>query len=119
MLVVGASASGVQIADEVHRSGRTVTLAVGDHVRVPRRYRGQDILWWLDARGILDERRHEMDDLVRARNLASLQLVGAPTTLDLNALQARRLRWSASSPPSATASPSSRLAARTSARWPT
>ena len=43
VLVVGASASGIQIADEIHRSGRPVTLAVGEHVRVPRVYRGKDI----------------------------------------------------------------------------
>ena len=56
VLVVGASASGVQIADELHRSGRPVTLAVGEHVRMPRTYRGRDILWWMDAAGVLDER---------------------------------------------------------------
>jgi putative flavoprotein involved in K+ transport len=87
VLVVGASASGVQIADELQRSGRPVTLAAGEHVRVPRTYRGRDILWWLDATGILDERWDEVDDLVRARHLPSLQLVGASHTLDLNALQ--------------------------------
>jgi putative flavoprotein involved in K+ transport len=92
VLVVGASASGVQIAEELQRSGRPVTLAVGEHVRVPRRYRGHDILWWMDAVGILDERWDEMDDLVRARNLPSLQLVGAARTLDLNALQASGVR---------------------------
>src|SRR5262249_37067812 len=46
VLVVGASASGVQIADELARSGRDVVLAVGRHSRVPRRYRGMDIFWW-------------------------------------------------------------------------
>ena len=56
VLVVGASASGVQIADELRRSGRSVTLAVGEHVRMPRTYRGRDILWWMDASGVLDER---------------------------------------------------------------
>jgi putative flavoprotein involved in K+ transport len=92
VLVVGASASGVQIADELQRSGRPVTLAVGEHVRVPRTYRGHDILWWLDTLGILDERWDEVDDVVRARHLPSLQLVGAPRTLDLNALQASGVR---------------------------
>jgi len=88
VLVVGASATGIQIAEEVHRSGRPVTLAVGEHVRLPRIYRGKDIMWWLDQTGILDERYDEVDDLVRARNLPSPQLVGTPErrTLDLNAL---------------------------------
>ena len=88
VLVVGASASGIQIADEIHRSGRPVTLAVGEHVRVPRTYRGRDIQWWMDAVGVLDERYDEVDDIGRARSLASLQLVGSPAreSLDLNAL---------------------------------
>jgi putative flavoprotein involved in K+ transport len=92
VLVVGASASGVQIAEELQRSGRQVTMAVGEHVRVPRTYRGRDILWWLDALGILDERWDQVDDVVRARNLPSLQLVGASRRLDLNALQAAGVR---------------------------
>src|SRR2546429_2732483 len=86
-LAVGASASGIQLADELHRSGRTVTLAVGEHVRMPRTYRGRDILWWLDASGLMDQRYDEVDDLVRARNLPSMQLVGSPgRTVDLNAM---------------------------------
>ena len=90
VLVVGASATGVQLADEIHRSGRPVTISVGEHVRLPRTYRGRDIFWWLDATGISDERHTEVDDLVRARNLPSPQLVGTPEhrSLDLNALSA-------------------------------
>ena len=88
VLVVGASATGVQLAEEIHRSGRPVTLSVGEHVRLPRTYRGRDILWWMEAAGILDQRYDEMDDIVRARNVPSPQLVGTPdrSTLDLNAL---------------------------------
>jgi putative flavoprotein involved in K+ transport len=92
VLVVGASASGVQIAEELQRSGLPVTLAAGEHVRAPRCYRGRDILWWLDELGILDERYDEMDDLVRARSLPSLQLVGGRHDLDLNTLQASGVR---------------------------
>jgi putative flavoprotein involved in K+ transport len=90
VLVVGASASGAQIADEIHRSGRPVTLAVGEHVRVPRSYRGRDILRWMDAAGILDERYDQVDDLTRARNVASFQLAGYADarTIDLNSLTA-------------------------------
>ena len=89
VLVVGGSASGVQIAEELQRSGRPVTLAVGEHVRMPRTYRGRDILWWMDASGLLDERYDEVPDLVRARNLPSMQLVGSPqrATVDLNSLR--------------------------------
>lgn len=94
VLVVGASATGVQLADELQRSGRPVTLAVGEHVRMPRRYLGRDIQWWLDAAGILDQRYDQVDDLVRVRHLPSPQLVGSPehVTLDLNALADRGVR---------------------------
>ncbi len=88
VLVVGASATGVQLADELRRSGRPVTLSVGEHVRLPRTYRGRDVLWWMDASGVWDERYDEVEDLTRARRLPSPQLVGTPerATLDLNAL---------------------------------
>ncbi|HUF99159.1 MAG TPA: NAD(P)-binding domain-containing protein [Ilumatobacter sp.] len=88
VLVVGASATGVQLADEIRRSGRPVTISVGEHVRMPRTYRGRDVLWWMDAAGISDERYDEVDDLVRARHLPSPQLIGTPEhrTIDLNTL---------------------------------
>lgn len=88
ILVVGASATGLQLAEEIHRSGRPVTLSVGEHVRMPRTYRGRDAMWWMSAAGVLDERYDEIDDLVRGRNIPSPQLIGTPgrATLDLNAL---------------------------------
>jgi putative flavoprotein involved in K+ transport len=88
VLVVGASATGVQLAAELQRSGRPVTVSVGEHVRLPRTYRGHDVLWWMDASGVWDQRYDEVEDLTRARRLPSPQLVGTPerTTLDLNAL---------------------------------
>src|SRR5262245_37142779 len=88
VLVVGASASGTQIANEIHRSGRPVTLAVGEHIRAPRMYRGKDLQWWMDAAGVHDERYDTVDDITRARRVPSLQLAGTPdrSTLDLNAL---------------------------------
>ncbi len=90
VLVVGASATGVQLAAELRRSGRPVILSVGEHVRLPRTYRGRDVLWWMDAAGVWDERYDEIDDLARARRLPSPQLIGSPqrATLDLNALLA-------------------------------
>jgi putative flavoprotein involved in K+ transport len=90
VLVVGASATGVQLAREIHQSGRPVTLAVGEHVRLPRTYRGRDIFWWLEATGLLAERHDQIDDLTRARHLPSPQLTGAhdATTADLNSLSA-------------------------------
>jgi putative flavoprotein involved in K+ transport len=90
VLVVGASATGVQLADEIHRSGRPVTLSVGEHVRLPRTYRGQDVLWWMERSGVWNQRYTEIDDLERARGLPSPQLIGTPehATLDLNMLRA-------------------------------
>jgi putative flavoprotein involved in K+ transport len=90
VLVVGASATGVQLAAEIRRSGRPVTLAVGEHVRLPRVYRKRDVLWWMHHSGVWDQRHDEIDDLDRARRLPSPQLVGTPerATLDLNALTA-------------------------------
>jgi putative flavoprotein involved in K+ transport len=94
VLVVGASATGVQLAGEIHRSGRPVTLAVGEHVRLPRTYRGRDIFWWLEATGLLAERHDQIDDLTRARHLPSPQLIGTPEaiTTDLNTLTALGIR---------------------------
>ena len=94
VLVVGASATGVQLASEIHRSGRPVTLAVGEHVRLPRTYRGRDIFWWLEATGLLAERYDQIDDLTRARHLPSPQLTGTPhaVTTDLNTLTALGIR---------------------------
>ncbi len=94
LLVVGASASGIQIAEEIHRSGRPVTLAVGEHVRMPRTYRGRDILWWMESSGLLDEGYQEVLDIVRARHLPSMQLVGSPerATVDLNHLSGLGVR---------------------------
>jgi putative flavoprotein involved in K+ transport len=88
VLVIGASASGTQIALEIARSARPVTLAVGEHIRAPRMYRGKDLEWWMDAAGVLDERYDAIDDVERARRVPSLQLAGTPdrSTLDLNAL---------------------------------
>jgi putative flavoprotein involved in K+ transport len=92
VLVVGASATGLQLAQEIRRSGRRVLLASGEHVRMPRLYRGRDVQWWLLASGVLDQRIETMDDPQRARRLPSPQLIGSrngegPATLDLNAVR--------------------------------
>jgi len=54
VLVVGAGASGAQIAEELHRAGRRVFLSVGQTTRLPRRYRGRDMIWWFGQLGIFD-----------------------------------------------------------------
>jgi putative flavoprotein involved in K+ transport len=54
VLVVGAGSSGAQIAEELVRAGRRVFISVGSHDRPPRRYRGQDFVWWLGRLGKWD-----------------------------------------------------------------
>ena len=94
VLVVGASATGVQLADELRAAGRDVTIAVGRHTRMPRTYRGMDIYRWLDRLGLLDTTIDEMPDRRRARHEPSAQLVGRPDhrRLDLATLQADGVR---------------------------
>lgn len=84
VLVVGASSTGVQLAEEIHASGRSVMLSVGDHTCVPRRYRGRDIFAWMEAAGILDEPVSESGNVEYARRQPSLQLVGRADNRDLN-----------------------------------
>jgi putative flavoprotein involved in K+ transport len=84
VLVVGASASGVQIALELRQAGRDVVLAVGAHTRLPRRYRGMDIMWWLEQIGALGRTIDDVRDVRRARREPSLQLVGDRGLPDLN-----------------------------------
>ena len=98
VLVVGASASGVQIADELSRAGRDVAVAVGRHTRMPRRYRGMDCFWWLEATGRLARTIDQMPDIAAARRENSLQLIGPAEShlrernLDLQVLQQRGVR---------------------------
>jgi putative flavoprotein involved in K+ transport len=98
VLVVGASASGVQIAEELARAGRAVTLAVGRHTRMPRSYRGLDVYWWLEATGRLDRTLADVPDPDAARHEPSLQLTGhrlgdrPDSEVDLAALQSRGVR---------------------------
>ena len=89
VMIVGASASGVQLAREIQAAGRRVVLSVGEHVRMPRTYRGRDIQWWMDAIGAMDLRYDAAENIERARRLPSPQLVGTPerATVDLNSLR--------------------------------
>lgn len=90
VLVVGASATGAQLASEIRAAGHEVMLAAGQHIRMPRDYRGHDVQWWMDRTGVLDMTICEVDDLERARRVPSLQLIGSRTRplMDLSALQA-------------------------------
>jgi putative flavoprotein involved in K+ transport len=94
VLVVGASSTGLQLAEEIHASGRPVTLAVGDHTRMPRRYRGRDIYAWMDAAGILDDPPLASGNLDTARRQPSTQLIGHPDNrdIDLGVLRSQGIR---------------------------
>jgi putative flavoprotein involved in K+ transport len=83
VLVVGASASGVQLAWELRAAGREVLLAVGRHTRLPRTYRGRDIHRWLDRLGVFREPGR------RSGSALTAQLVGSPERreVDLATLQ--------------------------------
>ncbi|MEO0916642.1 MAG: NAD(P)/FAD-dependent oxidoreductase [Pseudomonadota bacterium] len=94
VLVIGGSATGVQLAEEFHRAGHQVTLASGSHVPLPRLYRGQDIMRWMDAAGILSECRDPAIPAARALSQPSLQLVGStpPRNVGLDRLHALGVR---------------------------
>lgn len=98
VLVVGASASGVQIADELARAGRAVVLAVGRHTRMVRCYRGRDAFQWLEATGRLARTIEDVANPAEARAEPSFQLAGTsnpdrrPADVDLAALQDRGVR---------------------------
>jgi putative flavoprotein involved in K+ transport len=96
VLVVGGSATGVQLARELRRSGRDVVLAVGRHTRLPRRYRGRDIFYWLDRIGSLRRPLSDMLDQNDARTEPSLQLAASEDgrSLDLAALAGEGVRLS-------------------------
>jgi putative flavoprotein involved in K+ transport len=84
VLVVGASASGAQIAAELRQAGREVVLAVGGHTRMPRRYRGIDIMWWLEQIGALSRTIDQVRNPRAARREPSLQLSARASTDELN-----------------------------------
>lgn len=94
VLVVGGSATGVQLAEEFYRAGHDVTLASGSHVPLPREYRGHDIMHWMDLANILTEPRDPSIPAARALSQPSLQLVGSvpPRDISLSRLQALGVR---------------------------
>ncbi|MEM8801758.1 MAG: NAD(P)/FAD-dependent oxidoreductase [Pseudomonadota bacterium] len=94
VLVVGGSATGVQLAEEFHHAGLDVTVASGSHVPLPRAYRGRDIMHWMDAANILSEVRDPLVAQARALSQPSLQLVGStpPRDVSLPRLQSLGVR---------------------------
>jgi len=89
VLVVGAGASGQQIAEELLRSGRTVYISVGTHNKLPRRYRGHDAIWWMEQFGTFDATVGSLPSVKDAirRPSVSLTGVGGGHDLDLRDLE--------------------------------
>lgn len=84
VLVVGSGASGCQITEDLLAAGRTVYLSVGRHHRVPRRYRGKDVDWWLFELGEYDRTVDTLDELpVRSGPSLTVTGVGGGHTIDL------------------------------------
>ena len=86
VLVVGGGASGFQIAEELLANGRALHLSVSRHRRMPRRYRGRDLFWWLDRWGFMDRPR---DQWPGGRMPGSLVVTGVGGGHDVDV---RRLR---------------------------
>ncbi len=83
VLVVGAGASGQQIALELRAAGRDVVLSAGRHSRAPRRYRGRDIFEWLQLLGDFDRTIDELPDLDAAKRVPLFPLRGGNGEDDL------------------------------------
>jgi putative flavoprotein involved in K+ transport len=86
VLVVGAGASGLQIAEELLDAGRPTYLSVSRHRRMPRRYRGHDLFWWLERWGFMERTRDQWPD---GRMPPSLVVTGVGGGHDVDV---RRLR---------------------------
>lgn len=91
VLVVGASATGIQVAEELRLAGHDVTIAAGRHMPLPRSYRGRDIMSWLDTVGLLTEARDHAVPSARALHHPSLQLIGSAPLRDISLASLARL----------------------------
>jgi putative flavoprotein involved in K+ transport len=90
VLVVGAGASGQQIAEELLRAGRTVYLAVGTHNKLPRRYRGRDVIWWMEQLGTFDATVGSLPSYEAAMRKPSVSLTGVEGGHDLDLTELER-----------------------------
>lgn len=88
VLVVGSAQSGVQVAEDLIESGRKVFISTSQVARVPRRYRGKDIVDWLILTGFFDLKTSDVSDsqilLMKQPQVSNVGLRGR--TLSLQAL---------------------------------
>jgi putative flavoprotein involved in K+ transport len=84
VLVVGTGQSGCQIAEDLHLAGRQVHLAVGSAPRVARRYRGKDVVSWLDEMGYYGKGIDEFADADAVRFRANHYVTGRDGGRDID-----------------------------------
>jgi putative flavoprotein involved in K+ transport len=77
VLVVGSGQSGMQIAEELYLSGKKVFLSIGSTARIPRSYRGKDLVYWLRDLKLFDKTVDKLDSL-------SERLIGNPHVSGVN-----------------------------------
>jgi putative flavoprotein involved in K+ transport len=94
VLVVGTGQSGCQIAEDLHLAGRLVHLSVGSAPRVARRYRGRDVVAWLDDMGYYDRAISDFADEDAVRFRANHYVTGRDGghDIDLRAFAAQGMR---------------------------
>ena len=76
VMVVGSGQSGCQIAEDLHLEGRKVHLCVGKAPRSPRRYRGKDVVAWLEAMCYYDQPIDSFPDPVATRRKVNHYVTG-------------------------------------------
>lgn len=76
VLVGGSGQSGCQIAEDLHLAGRKVHLCLGDAPRSPRKYRGKDVVAWLDELAYYDTPIDVHPDVDMVRNKTNHYLTG-------------------------------------------
>ncbi|HEX4449033.1 MAG TPA: MSMEG_0569 family flavin-dependent oxidoreductase [Polyangiaceae bacterium] len=84
VMVVGTGQSGCQIAEDLHLAGKRVHLCVGSAPRTARRYRGKDVVEWLDAMGYYRMPVHEHPLKERVRGKANHYVTGRDGGRDID-----------------------------------
>lgn len=85
VLVIGSAQSGIQVAEDLIENGRKVYISTSEVARVPRRYRGKDIVDWLIMTGFYDLLSDEVSDpaikLMKQPQVSNLGLRGRTISL--------------------------------------